>query len=75
MTSNTNIIEPQLCKSFSELLPVRPNMDSAVFNPLLAPGPNGLSSSIIPVITLSKPASSNRISTMLFNFILSLIFI
>ena len=75
MTNDTSMIEPQLCKSFSELLPVRPNMDSAVFSPLLVPGPDRLSSSIIPVIALSKPASSNSISTMIFDFVLSLIFI
>lgn len=75
MTNDTSMIEPQLCKSFSELLPVRSNMDSAVFSPLCVPGLDGLSSSIIPVIALSKPASNNSISTMIFDFILSLIFI
>lgn len=75
MTNDTSIIEPQLCKSFSELLPVRSNMASAVFSPLCVPGPDGLNSSIIPVIALSKPASNNSISTMIFDFILSLIFI
>lgn len=67
------MIEPQLCKSFSELLLVKSNMNSAVLSPLCVPGPDGLSISIIPVIALTEPAINRSISTIIFSFILSLI--